>query len=226
VSPTLEELEQRLGIEFCDRELLQRALTHPSYSLENGGSDYERLEFLGDSVLAWVVAAHLFAAFPDLDEGLLTRMKVALTSGRTLATVARDIELGDWMRFGKGAIREAGRASVLENCFEALVGAVYLDAGAPAAWDFTLRWLGDRIDRDTLIGTVSDPKSRLQEFTQRNGLGLPSYEIVEVSGPAHDPSFTARVTVRGEMRGEGSGTSKQLAQQSAAIAALERLGAS
>jgi ribonuclease-3 len=225
VSDPLEELQQRLGTSFDDPALLQRALTHPSYSLEHGGSDYERLEFLGDSILAWVVATHLYDAFPELDEGLLTRMKVALTSGRVLSGVGRDMDIGKWIRFGRGAAREAARDSVLENAFEALVGAVYLDAGSDAARSFVMRWLGDRVDPAALIAIVADPKSRLQEHTQSHGLGLPQYEIVECTGPAHDPRFTATVTVRGEVRGTGSGSSKQDAQQAAAVSALEVLGA-
>jgi ribonuclease-3 len=223
VSDPLGDLELRLGVVFSDREVLQRALTHPSYSLEHGGDDYERLEFLGDSVLGWVVATHLFDTFPGLDEGSLTRMKVALTSGRTLAGVGREIEVGSWMRFGNGAVREVSRDSVLENAFEALVGAVYLDGGADSARAFVLRWLGGRMDTDTLLATVSDPKSRLQEHTQSLGLGLPGYEIVECSGPAHDPRFTASVTVAGKILGTGVGPSKQDAQQAAAISALESL---
>jgi ribonuclease-3 len=171
------------------------------------------------------VATHLFGAFPDLDEGSLTRMKVSLTSGRVLADVAREIGIGEWMRLGRGAAREVTRDSVLENAFEALVGAVYLDAGPDAARDLVVRLLGGRVSTDTLLATVADPKSRLQEHTQSHGLGLPLYEIVECTGPAHDPRFTASVSVRGEVRGTGSGTSKQDAQQAAAVAALELLGA-
>ena len=221
----LEELEQRLGVEFDDRALLRRALTHPSYSLEQGGDDYERLEFLGDSVLGWVVATHLFEAFPELDEGSLTRMKVALTSGRTLAQIGRELDLGRWMRFGRGAARESSRDSVLENAFEALVGAVYLERGAEAARAFVMRWLGSRVDPASLLATVSDAKSRLQEYTQGHGLGLPGYEIVDQTGPAHEPRFVVTVRIAGESRGTGHGPSKQDAQQAAALCALLDLGA-
>ena len=221
----LEELEQRLGVTFSDRDLLTRAITHPSYSLEHGGEDYERLEFLGDAVLAWVVSTHLFEAFPGLAEGLLTRMKVALTSGSTLAEVAREIDLGPWIRFGRGAMRESTRDSVLENVFEALTGAVYLQSGSDEARAFVLRWLAGRVDPDSLLATVADPKSRLQEHTQSLGLGLPVYEIVDRTGPAHDPLFTASVRVGTEVLGSGEGSSKQAAQQAAAVAALRELGA-
>jgi len=220
VNGTLEELEKRLGVIFTDRELLRRALTHPSYSLEQGGDDYERLEFLGDSVLAWIVAIDLFESFPDLPEGDLTRMKVALTSGKTLAGIGRELGLGACLRFGKGAARESDRDSVLENAYEAVVGAIYLGAGPETARRFVLASFGPRIERATILATASDPKSRLQEITQRAGSGLPSYEIVDRAGPAHEPRFTASVTVAGSLVGTGEGSSKQDAQQAAAAAAL------
>jgi ribonuclease III len=225
VSRSLDDLQERLGVRFTDRDLLQRALTHPSYSLEQGGDDYERLEFLGDAVLAWVVSTHLFDAFPGLDEGCLTRMKIALTSGRTLAGIAREVGLSPWLRFGKGAVREADRDSVLENAFEALVGAVYLESGPDAARSFVVRWLVERVDPDLLRATVADPKSRLQEHSQGLGLGLPVYEIVERTGPAHQPRFTAKVSVGVDVLGRGEGASKQEAQQAAASAALREFGA-
>lgn len=218
-----EAVVDRLGLDACDRSLLRRALTHPSYSLEQGGDDYERLEFLGDAVLGWAMAAHLYEAFPGLPEGQLTRMKVALTSGRTLAEVARGLGLGDAIRFGRGAARESTRDSVLENAFEAIVGAVFLDAGPERAREFVLRVLADRLDPSELLTTGLDPKTRLQELSQARGLGLPSYQIVAQSGPAHDPLFTAVVCVGGTVNGTGTGNSKQVAQQAAAASALEQL---
>jgi ribonuclease-3 len=222
VTDPLAGLQSRLGVTFTDRELLERALTHPSVDAGAGG-DYERLEFLGDAVLAWAVAAHLYVAFPGLEEGALTGMKIALTSGRTLTEVARDLDLGTFIRFGKGAEHEATRDSVLENAFEALVGAVCLDAGPDAAQSFVLRLLGPRIDPEALLGTIADAKSRLQEYTQAVGMGLPVYEIVERTGPAHDPTFTASVSIGDVVRGEGTGVSKQDAQRAAATAALRAL---
>jgi len=222
-SDGLDGVVSRLGVEFSDRALLRRALTHPSYSLEQGGDDYERLEFLGDAVLGWVVASRLYNDFPDLPEGLLTRMKAALASGKTLADVARALGLGEAMLFGRGAVKEATRDSVLENAFEAVVGAVFLDKGPEAASDFVLRVLGDRIEPTALLSATADAKTRLQELTQSRGAGLPSYEIVGQSGPAHDPRFTAVVCVAGKVTGTGTGTSKQEAQQAAAASALEAL---
>lgn len=143
----LDAVVSRLGVEFSDRSLLRRALTHPSYSLEQGGDDYERLEFLGDSVLGWIVASRLYADFPDLPEGSLTRMKSTLAQGRTLAEVSRSLGLGEALLFGRGAATEATRDSVLENAFEAVVGAVFLDGGPETATDFVLRML----DRKSVV---------------------------------------------------------------------------
>jgi ribonuclease-3 len=218
-----DALIARLGVPVSDQGIFRRALTHPTWALENGGEDYERLEFLGDAVLSWVVAPRLYEAFPDLPEGALTRMKIALTSGRTAAEVARELDLGPAIRFGRGAAHEGGRASVLENVFEALVGAVYIDSGIDVAREFVLRVLGDRISRDTLLATPEDAKSRLQALTQAVGLGLPTYEIVERTGPVHAPVFTAHVSAGDRLLGTGTGATKQAAQKAAAAAALKAL---
>lgn len=218
-----DALIARLDVQVHDVGLLRSALTHPTWALENGGDDYERLEFLGDAVLSWVVAPRLYEAFPDLPEGSLTRMKISLTSGRTLAEVARELGLGPAIRFGRGATHEGDRASVLENAFEALVGAIYLDSGLEVVGDFVLRVLGGRISREHLLAVPEDAKSRLQAIAQGAGLGLPSYRIVERSGPAHSPVFTVDVTVGDRMLGTGSGATKQRAQKAAATAALEVL---
>lgn len=221
--PELDALLSRLGLVDADPELLRIATTHPSWSLEHGGHDYERLEFLGDAVLGSTIAAHLFKTFPDLPEGSLTRMKVALTSGRTLAEVARSLDIGSALRLGRGAVRESERSSVLENTFEAIVGAIYLHSGESGVRDFVGRVMGDRIDPERLLATTLDAKTRLQELTQGRGLGLPAYEIVGRTGPAHDPRFTAVVRVGDEPLGTGEGRSKQEAQQSAADDALSVL---
>jgi len=224
-SDALDGLLQRLGIELADRDTLGFALTHPSFSSEQGGEDYERLEFLGDAVIAYSIASHLYVAFPDLPEGDLTRMKVALISGKTLAQVARDLGFADAIRVGKGAARDATRDSVLENAFEAVVGAISLELGIAPARDFVLRVLGDRLDPRTLLATTSDAKNLLQELAQKRGLGLPSYEITAEEGPAHLRQFTAAVRVDGALVGEGVGGSKQAAERAAAAAGLETLEA-
>jgi ribonuclease-3 len=212
-----------LGHRFRDGSLLRAALTHPSWAVEHGGTDNERLEFLGDSVLSFVVAEYLYVIFPDVPEGVLTKMKVALTSGRTLSEVARGSRLQGALRLGRGATRDADRDSVLENTFEAVVGAIYLDAGIAAVRGIVLRALADRVDPDALLGTVADSKTRLQELTQSRGLGLPVYDIVDQSGPPHEPIFTATVHVAGALSGSGCGATKQAAEQAAAEAAIGSL---
>jgi ribonuclease-3 len=219
----LDPVVARLGVQLRDLADLRAALTHPSYSLEQGGEDYERLEFLGDAVLGAVVAAHLFTEHAGLPEGYLTRMKAAVTSGRPLAEVARELGLGDALLLGRGAQRERERDSVLENAFEAVVGAIFLDGGFDASSALVLRVLGDRLDRETLLRTAADAKTQLQELTQSRGVGLPTYEIVSQTGPAHEPRFTAVVCVAGTVAGTGIGASKQDAQQVAAAAALDTL---
>ncbi len=223
-SRALDTLIERLGLKIHDLDLYRRALTHPSSTRDGKGSDHERLEFLGDAVLVGIVASKLYRDFPDLPEGDLTRMKVALTSGRTLAAVARELDLGRVMRFGKGSEYHAALPSVLENAFEALVGAVYLDLGLEAATEFVMRVMGDRIDRDALLAAPVDAKNRLQEITQADGLELPAYAIVDRTGPAHDPVYTSEVSFAGRVRGRGMGPTKQRAEQAAAIDALEALG--
>jgi ribonuclease-3 len=212
-----------LGHRFRDGSLLRAALTHPSWAVEHGGTDNERLEFHGDSVLSFVVAEYLYVIFPDVPEGVLTKMKVALTSGRTLSEVARGSRLQGALRLGRGATRDADRDSVLENTFEAVVGAIYLDAGIDAVRGIVLRALADRVDPDALLGTIADSKTRLQELTQSRGLGLPVYDIVDQSGPPHVPIFTATVHVAGALSGSGCGATKQAAEQAAAEAAVGSL---
>jgi ribonuclease III len=225
VNGTLEELQQRLGVVFADRDLLQRALTHPSWTGEHGDLSYQRLEFLGDSVLGFVVADLVHSRFPDRPEGDLTRMKLALVSGVTLAGVARDLRLSPAIRVGKGAEQAAERDSVLEACFEAIVGAVYLDRGLPEARTFVLRTLGERLEADTLlVAATRNPKGELQELAQARALGLPTYEVVSSEGPVHDVRFVVRVVLEGRELAVGSGSSKQAAEQEAAKAALVTLG--
>lgn len=219
-APDLAPLLERLGLPASSEDLVRRALTHPSWAEENGGEDYERLEFLGDSVLALVVAEHLHRTFPLAAEGDLTRMRTSLVSGRTLAERAREIGLSEYVLLGNGASGESGRQSVLEACFEALAGAIYLTGGLDAAAGFALTAFGPLIDDRALLETTADAKTELQEVTQGRGLGLPAYRIVRETGPAHQRDFSAEVLVGGEVVGSGAGTSKQSAERAAAAAAL------
>jgi ribonuclease-3 len=224
MSAPLEALEQRLGTRFTDRGLLLRALTHPSWTEENGGENYQRLEFLGDSVLGFIVADLMYARFPDKAEGELTRMKWALVCGTALASIGRDLQLDEHLLVGRGAAVDKARDSVLEACFEAVIGAVFLDAGLTAARELVLRSLGQRLDDDALsAAAVRNPKGDLQELAQSKGLGLPSYRIVSSEGPVHETVFVAEVTFGDEPIGRGTGTSKQAAERAAALSALDSL---
>jgi ribonuclease-3 len=229
-TPSAEErlraAEEIVGHNFSDPSLLRRALTHPSHSDTPSSTlgDYERLEFLGDSVLGLVVVEEVFRRFPELTEGVLTKIKIALVAGATLTEVAEELDLGQLVLFGDSELATGGRgmASALENVFEALVGAVYLDGGLPVARRFVLGALGDRISPDAAEG-LEHPKSLLQESLQARGLA-PSYEIVRQSGPPHDRTFEARVRVGDEVAGTGIGRTKKSAEMNAAADAVVRLG--
>lgn len=220
----LSRAERLLGHAFTDRTLLEAALTHPSALPEVCAAvSYERLEFLGDSVLGFIVADHLFRHLPDAPEGELTRRKVAVVNGVLLAAVARDLGLDALILYGKGERESArGRATSLENALEALIGAIFLDAGLDAANEVVTRLFGPLLDRADLIAP-QDPKSLLQQITQAEALGHPRYEVIERAGPVHDPTFTVAVRVAGEVVGTGTGHSKQTAEKAAAAAALEAM---
>jgi len=228
ITPDEERLaraERILGHSFSDRVLLRTALTHPSYADETGSeSSYERLEFLGDAVISLVVSDEAYRRHPDLAEGDLTQLKIAAVSGTTLAEVAENLGLEETLFLGSSerASGGRGRASALENGFEALVGALYLDAGFGSASSFVSRVLGPVVQSvETLLAL--HPKSELQELVQAAGR-IPTYRIVAESGPPHERRFTALVEVDGVVLGEGEGPSKREAEMRAARAALERLG--
>lgn len=221
---TIQRVEGLLGHHFSDPTLLERALTHPSYVDDPACTcDYERLEFLGDAVLGLIVVDEIFDRYPDMPEGRMTKLKIAVVSGTTLSSVAAELGLAQLIRVGQSERGTGGRgmASALENSFEALVGALYLDGGLEVARLWVDRVLGDRIEPGT-IEDLEHPKSRLQELAQASGLA-PVYETVTISGPPHDRVFTARVTIGGEVAGEGSGRSKKQAEMLAAQAAITSL---
>jgi ribonuclease-3 len=219
------EIATRLDLEFRDVELLQRALTHPSWSAENDGAHYERLEFLGDSVLGFIVADMLHDMFPECAEGDLTRMKIALVRGDTLAQLALKLGLDDGIRLGRGAERSGDRTrpSVLEAAFEAVVGAIYLDSGVEGAREFVRAALGSRAEMRALAEEPVEPKTLLQEMTQAKGRGLPTYRIVHESGPPQDRTFTAEAFILGNRVGTGRGKTKQAAESAAAADAVRSL---
>ncbi len=223
------ELAQRLSLPFLDDPyLLTRALTHTSYLNENDDvlDDNERLEFLGDAVLDFVVGAWLFDRRPEMREGELTRARSALVRTEQLAEFARQINLGRAMRLGRGELRTGGydRPALLCATFEALIGALYLQAGFKAVEEF-FNPLLDAVDDAIIDGTKNnDPKSRLQEWTQARKMGIPHYVTISEAGPDHAKVFEIETHINGKVYGKGTGQSKSVATQLAAKATLKMLG--
>ena len=233
----LNELEATLGHSFTQRDLLQQALTHRSFVVEHnthGGEtlagDNERLEYLGDAVVGLVTADTLFRLYPELPEGALTRLRGALVSRRHLAEVAQALEMGKYLRLGRGEDRSGGRAkaALLANAMEAVIGAIYLDAGLDAAQ----RLIDSRVIAPTAallreqltagIG-VGDFKSALQELLQARIQVQPVYRTTAETGPDHRKRFFVEVRAGGEVLAEGSGSTRKIAEQDAARRAMERL---
>ncbi len=217
--------ERILGRRFADRELLRRALTHPSAVEEKDPSlYYERLEFLGDSILGFLIAEDLYGRFPRMPEGGMTRVKVSVVAGSVLSGVAEELGLADALIVGESE-RGTGRrglASALENTYEALIAALYLDAGLEAARVWVMSTLGPLINEGA-ANVPENPKSVLQEIVQSRG-ELVTYRIEAAEGPPHDRVFTSVVEVGGAECGRGSGRSKKEAEAAAAKAALETMG--
>ena len=202
-------------------ELLERALMHRSFAYENGGlPTNERLEFLGDSVLGLIVTDTLFRSYPDLPEGQLAKLRAAVVNMRALAGVARGLDLGAYVRLGKGEEGTGGRdkSSILADTLEAVIGAVYLDRGLVAADELVHRLFDPVIARSARLGAGLDWKTSLQELTAAEILGVPEYHVEE-SGPDHQKSFRAFVRIGAKTYGEGEGRSKKEAEQQAAEAA-------
>lgn len=222
----LELAQEICGHRFDDISLLRSAITHPSaVEGESVRASYERLEFLGDSILGSIVALSLFKTYPDFDEGKLTRLKVSLVSGATLSDVGRELGIGEAILFGASEQGTGARGmhSALENVYEALVGALYLDGGWEAAESFIMRTLKPHLATER-AEHPSNPKSFLQECIQSDRMEPPVYKVVGEEGPAHQPTFTAVVLIDGVRRGRGTGSSKKEAEAAAALDALERLG--
>lgn len=215
---------RRLGYSFGDPALLEVALTHRSA----GRANYERLEFLGDSVLNFVVAVLAFQHYPEASEGDLSRYRAALVSSRSLADVAAELELGDQLRLGGGELKSGGfrRGSILADSLEAVFGAIYLDGGLDSARDVIGRLFQTRLAQLPTAQDLKDPKTRLQEALQSRGLALPRYTMEEVSGEPHEQWFVASCVVASlEVSERGEGPSRRKAEQEAAqrvLAALEQ----
>ena len=222
--PPVAQLKARLGLPV-DSQLLERALTHRSYAYENGGlPTNERLEFLGDSVLGLVVTDALFHRHPELSEGQLAKLRAAVVNMRALADVGRALDLGRYVRLGRGEEATGGRdkSSILADTVEALIGAVYLDSGLDAASTLVHNLVDDLIVASATLGAGLDWKTSLQELTSQAMLGVPEYHVSE-TGPDHEKLFTAAAVVAGRVQGVGQGRSKKEAEAQAAQAAWSAL---
>lgn len=223
------QLEQALGYRFRNPQLLERALTHRSRAYECGGDflqSYERLEFLGDALLGFVVADWLFRDDEQAAEGGLSRRRQAVVRTSALATAARTIGLGRSMKLGRGELQSGGRErdSLLADLFEAVVGAVYLDGGLRPARSLARRHLGDALKRTRGSEIAPDDyKTRLQEQIQASSQSAPTYRILSTEGPDHELEFLVEVEVAGEALAQGRGSNRKAAEQQAASLALSRL---
>ena len=221
-------LERAIGLTFKNSSLLEQALIHSSFLNENPGfplPSNERLEFLGDAVLGFVVAEKLYQDFPNLSEGKMTRLRSDLVNGETLARLAFSLGIGDHLYLGRGEEASGGhtRRSNLAHVLEAIMGAILLDQGLVAAKDFILRLLDEELQKAISRGWGGDYKSWLQEIVQAQEQLTPIYRTIEVGGPEHERSFWVEVSVGDKVLARGRGRSKRAAEMEAARAALEGL---
>ncbi len=215
MNPAAGWLAEQLGVELSDPALLARALTHRSH----GSVNNERLEYLGDAVLSFLVAEMLFLRYPDSSEGELSRFRASLVSGEALAATAATLDLGAQLLLGEGEMKSGGhrRATILADALEAMVGAIYLDQGIEVARRVAGRLFEAAIDTLPSASELKDPKTRLQEWLQGRGLPLPDYVVLEVSGEPHDQRFSVRCDVPAlEISAIADGSSRRRAEQEAA----------
>ncbi|ROQ30321.1 ribonuclease III [Gallaecimonas pentaromativorans] len=219
---SLETLYRRLGYCFNDEKRVRQALTHRSA----GSQHNERLEYLGDSILSFVIADALYHRFPAANEGDMSRMRATLVKGKTLAEFGSEFQLGDFLRLGPGELKSGGfrRESILADGVEALIGAIYLDSDLPTIRDLILSWYDSRLEAIQPGVAQKDPKTRLQEYLQGKRLPLPHYQVEKVEGEAHQQTFTVSCLVEGiDNPFMGVGSSRRKAEQAAAEQALEQL---
>jgi len=215
-------LSHRLDYVFSDCELLRRALTHRS----KGGDNYERLEFLGDSILGLVIAAELYVRFPGLSEGELTRLRAGLVRMETLARLARETDIGQYLELGEGELKSGGydRDSILADALEAVFGAVFIDGGFDAARRVIERLYRESVRAIDPMTILKDPKTRLQEYTQKQSLNTPIYNMREITGEPHQQHFVVECVVAGVTQSfTGEGASRRAAEQEAAAKAYASL---
>ncbi len=223
----MSDLEKKIGAEFENGKLLEEALTHRSYLNEypGAGAHNERLEFLGDAVLELIVTEYLFHAYPDYQEGQLTSLRAALVNYQMLSKIAKEIGLDEYLRLSRGEAKDTGRARdvILANAIEALIGAIYLDAGYKGAEAFIKKFVMNHLDEVIENKLYRDPKSTLQEIVQEDFKITPVYKVISETGPDHSKEFVVGVFFGEELKAEGRGLSKQDAEMKAAEAALEEL---
>lgn len=218
----IDKLERKIGYQFNDADLIHLALTHRSAA----GKHNERLEFLGDSILSFVIADDLYHRFPKVNEGDMSRMRATLVRGHTLAELGREFELGDYLKLGPGELKSGGfrRDSILADAVEAIIGAVYLDSDTEVVRGIILSWYQSRLESIQPGVSQKDPKTRLQEFLQGRRNPLPVYTVTNIKGEAHNQEFTVECEVAGVDKPViGKGTSRRKAEQAAAETALEQL---
>lgn len=226
--PDLSDFQKNIGVDFKDTCLLEQSLVHSSYINENPGftnSNNERLEFLGDAILGWIIAEKIYREFPDFQEGEMTRLRSALVRRETLARVARSIRLGDSLFMGKGEESSGGRGKTanLAGALEAVIAAVYCECGVDVAREFVLRILEREWKRAVDKGFEDDYKSMLQVMTQSKYQVIPLYKLISETGPDHDKLFTVEVMAKNTVLGRGTGKSKKMAETNAARLALKQL---
>jgi ribonuclease-3 len=215
-------IEKIIGYRFTNKDILKEALTHKSYAGERRSAKHnERLEFLGDSILGAIVADYIYNQCPHVEEGVLSKIKSNLVSRRNLYLWGKQLGLGQYMLLGHGELATGGRErdSIISNAVEAVLGAIYLDGGYPAAESVVLPW----VKTQALTQDTRDFKSLLQEYLQKRGQQTPTYEVIQTVGPEHDKVFTVRVSLADKELGVGKGHNKKMAEQAAAQDAFERM---
>ena len=229
----LQELEARLGYSFTDSQLLERALTHTSFAYENksaitgeASEDYEALEFLGDAILSFLISDYLLRALPSQNEGALSKIRSFLVSTNQLASLSRELDLGAFLRLGRGEEKTGGRhkKALLADLFESLIAAIFLDGGLEPTRRFVLSRFQSRLEniQEEQLD-FKDRKSLLQERLHSRGLSEPDYRVIDELGPDHKKEFVVEVYIQDRFLARASGGSKKEAQQRAADKALERL---
>lgn len=231
IGDKIEKLAQTLQVTFHDQRLLQRAFIHRSYLNEitttaHDLQDNERLEFLGDAIMNFIISQELYEKYPHYSEGPLTNLRAALVRRETLSRLAEQLKLGQFLWLGHGEEESGGRTRMATLCdtFEALVGAIYVDQGLDAVRNFVLPMATEELVRVEVLALDKDPKSRLQEWVQSNKNLTPRYKEIEKFGPDHAKTFVMQVTIGGEIHGIAQGRSKQDATQQAAAMSLRKLG--